>query len=76
MMVPKWEYSDETEECFESWRLHYAGKLIAMVARENGLYSAAVYPLGRRRCIGDVFSSASGAKAACVRQLRKTGVIA
>lgn len=75
-MTPKWEHSPETKEYSESWKIAIDGKVIAMVVREHTVYSASIYPLGKHRRIGDVYGSASGAKSACVRQLRKTGVIA
>jgi hypothetical protein len=71
-----WEHQTETEKYGESWRLRDAELPLALVVKHHEkLYSACIYSLGKSIKVGDVYSSAGGAKAACVKRLRKAGVI-
>lgn len=75
-MTVSWEHYPETEMYGEAWTLSVEELQVAMVARHTGnLHTACIYPLGKSRQVGDIYGSAGAAKAACVRQLRKTGVI-
>ena len=71
-----WTHQPESAKYSESWNLLVDGNVEALVVQHTPkLYSAYIYPLGKPCKIGDVYGSASGAKAACVHRLRKKGII-